>query len=311
LVTSNSTQPNANAGVDKVLTCTTTSIALSGSSSTAGVTFSWVASNGGIIVSGGDTATPTVSAASTYTLTVTDPANGCTASDIVLVTNEICVFEGCTLGYWKNHTDRWCDAYSTCTLYNSIFTASTLDPSLTLLEALNLKGNTAGENLARQSVAALLNICSEDVDYSSEFATISALQSYVNGAFTSGDINMAGSHLDLLNNAGCPLGGSKANTSPSDSCTTTSKMEPAGFDAYPVPFKDVLTIQYKFDYVSDVKIEVVNATGRTVLTKEDMNSYLNKEVALNLKMNRGQEQVYVVKVTTNRGSSVKKVMSSK
>jgi hypothetical protein len=63
--------------------------------------------------------------------------------------------------------------------------------------------------------------------------------------------------------------------------------------------------------VSDVKIEVFNATGRTVLTKEDTNSYLNKEVALNLKMNRGQEQVYVVKVTTNRGSSVKKVMSSK
>ncbi|SHN21707.1 T9SS type A sorting domain-containing protein, partial [Flavobacterium xinjiangense] len=92
---------------------------------------------------------------------------------------------------------------------------------------------------------------------------------------------------------------------------TTSKMELAGFDAYPVPFKDVLTIKYNFDYVSDVKIEVVNATGRTVLTKEDTNSYLNKEVALNLKMNRGQEQVYVVKVTTNRGSSVKKVMSSK
>ena len=88
-------------------------------------------------------------------------------------------------------------------------------------------------------------------------------------------------------------------------------MEPAGFDAYPVPFKDVLTIKYNFDYVSDVKIEVFNSTGTSVLSKADTNSYLNKEVALNLKMNRGQEQVYVVKVTTNRGSSVKKVMSSK
>jgi hypothetical protein len=92
---------------------------------------------------------------------------------------------------------------------------------------------------------------------------------------------------------------------------TTSKMEPVGFDAYPVPFKDVLTIKYKFDYVSDVKIEVFNSIGTTVLSKLDTNSYLNKEVALNLKINRGQEQVYVVKVTTNRGSSVKKVMSSK
>jgi hypothetical protein len=90
-----------------------------------------------------------------------------------------------------------------------------------------------------------------------------------------------------------------------------AKMETAGFDAYPVPFKDVLTIKYNFDYVSDVKIEVFNSTGKSVLSKADTNSYLNKEVALNLKMNRGQEQVYVVKVTTNRGSSVKKVMSSK
>jgi hypothetical protein len=92
---------------------------------------------------------------------------------------------------------------------------------------------------------------------------------------------------------------------------TTSKTEIVGFDAYPVPFKDVLTIKYNFDYVSDVKIEVFNSTGKSVLSKSDTNSYLNKEVALNLKMNRGQEQVYVVKVTTNRGSSVKKVMSSK
>ncbi|MBD0726483.1 hypothetical protein B6A10_15015, partial [Flavobacterium sp. L1I52] len=86
LVTLNNTPPNANAGADKVLTCTITSIALSGSSSTAGATFAWVASNGGHIVSGANTATPTVDMAGTYTLTVTNPANGCTATDVALVT---------------------------------------------------------------------------------------------------------------------------------------------------------------------------------------------------------------------------------
>ncbi|TDE29944.1 hypothetical protein E0I61_08230, partial [Flavobacterium ranwuense] len=86
LVTLNNTPPNANAGADKVLTCTITSIALSGSSTTAGATFSWVASLGGNIVSGATTATPTVNAAGTYTLTVTDPVNGCTATDVALVT---------------------------------------------------------------------------------------------------------------------------------------------------------------------------------------------------------------------------------
>jgi hypothetical protein len=85
----------------------------------------------------------------------------------------------------------------------------------------------------------------------------------------------------------------------------------AGFTASPVPFKDQLTIKYNFDYVSDVKIEVFNAQGRLVLSKIDTNSYLNKEITLNLKVNKGQEQVYIVKLTTDRGSSTKKVMSSR
>lgn len=90
-----------------------------------------------------------------------------------------------------------------------------------------------------------------------------------------------------------------------------TKTEAAGFDAYPVPFKDQLTIKYKFDYVSDAKIEVFNAQGILVLSKIDSNSYLNKEIALDLKFNKAQEQVYIVKLTTNKGSSTKKVMASK
>ncbi|MFV5691198.1 T9SS type A sorting domain-containing protein [Flavobacterium sp. LT1R49] len=93
--------------------------------------------------------------------------------------------------------------------------------------------------------------------------------------------------------------------------TIEAKIESVGFDAYPVPFKDQLTIRYKFDYVSDVKIEVFNAQGILVLSKTDAHGYLNKEIALSLKANKGQEQVYVVKVTTDRGSSTKKVISSR
>lgn len=84
MVTLNNTLPNVNAGADKTLTCTTTSVVLNGSSSTAGATFSW-ATIGGNIVSGGSTATPTVDAAGTYILTVTNPSNGCTAKDTAMV----------------------------------------------------------------------------------------------------------------------------------------------------------------------------------------------------------------------------------
>lgn len=87
--------------------------------------------------------------------------------------------------------------------------------------------------------------------------------------------------------------------------------ESAGFTTYPVPFKNQLTIRYNFDYISDVKIEVFDSQGISVLSKTDTNGYLDKEVTLDLKLNRGRDQVYVVKVTTNRGSSIKKVISAR
>jgi hypothetical protein len=109
-----------------------------------------------------------------------------------------------------------------------------------------------------------------------------------------------------------------AQSAPLAAATTTAKVAPVdakttttGFDAYPVPFKDQLTIKYKFDYKSDVKIEVFNAQGVSVLSKTDTNSYLDKEVTLDLKASKRQEQVYVVKVTTNQGTFTKKVMSTK
>lgn len=72
--------PNANAGADKLLTCSVTSLQLSGSSTTIGAAFSWT---GPGIVSNGNTATPTVNKAGNYTLTVT--VAGCTSTDIALV----------------------------------------------------------------------------------------------------------------------------------------------------------------------------------------------------------------------------------
>lgn len=74
-ITSNTTAPDASAGPTQSLTCTVTSVSLSGNSSTSGVTYSWAGPGG--YTDG--TQSPTVSAAGTYTVTVTDPSNGCTA----------------------------------------------------------------------------------------------------------------------------------------------------------------------------------------------------------------------------------------
>ncbi|MBF2710046.1 T9SS type A sorting domain-containing protein, partial [Flavobacterium soyangense] len=137
--------------------------------------------------------------------------------------------------------------------------------------------------------------------------------SSINGTLDSGSVGT----IDAV--AGCsdntPLPGDCTMPSPtsfykSDSTEAKTATE-AVFEAYPIPFKDQLTIRYKFDYISDVKIEVFNSQGVLILAKTDAKGYLDKEITLNLNTSSEQEQVYVVKVTTNRGSSVKKVMSSK
>jgi len=83
-VTSNIVVPNVTAGSSLTLSCSASSGTISASSTTSGATYSWT---GAGIVSGGTTSTPTINAAGTYTVTVTDPSNGCTSSVTVSVTN--------------------------------------------------------------------------------------------------------------------------------------------------------------------------------------------------------------------------------
>ncbi len=89
VVNSNTTAPTAVAGNDVVLACNASSLNLNGtgSSTGAGMTYSWSTSNGSI-TGGANTLTPSVSQAGSYTVTVTNTANGCTASDVVDVTPE-------------------------------------------------------------------------------------------------------------------------------------------------------------------------------------------------------------------------------
>ncbi|MDO6429447.1 hypothetical protein Q4E93_02530 [Flavitalea sp. BT771] len=77
LVVANTTAPGATGSAASSLSCTRSSVALSGASSTSGVTYAWAGP--GNFTSA--TQNPTVSTAGVYTLTVTNPVNGCTSSD--------------------------------------------------------------------------------------------------------------------------------------------------------------------------------------------------------------------------------------
>lgn len=85
-VAQNTTAPGAEAGAPFDLHCNQAQAKLQGSSPTAGnMLFNWNTSDGNI-VNGAATAGPLVDAPGTYTLVVTNPANGCTAADVVAVT---------------------------------------------------------------------------------------------------------------------------------------------------------------------------------------------------------------------------------
>ncbi|MCS7035034.1 MAG: gliding motility-associated C-terminal domain-containing protein [Saprospiraceae bacterium] len=74
------------ANAPDILTCARTQVSLNanGSSPTPGLQYAWTTANG-LLLSGANTPAPVVGAPGTYVLRITNPANGCTASDQVVV----------------------------------------------------------------------------------------------------------------------------------------------------------------------------------------------------------------------------------
>jgi|GEM_PF-613847 len=80
----NTTPPNVNAGAAVVMPCNSSTTTLLGTSTTTdAVSYTWSGPNAGSVVSGSNTATPTVTDTGVYTLTVTNLVTGCTATSTV------------------------------------------------------------------------------------------------------------------------------------------------------------------------------------------------------------------------------------
>jgi hypothetical protein len=90
-VTQDVTLPVAVIAPPPTLTPSNPTATLDGTASSQGATFSyaWSSNNGGNIVSGVNTLTPTVNAPGSYCLTVTNVSNGCTASACVNVAQDV------------------------------------------------------------------------------------------------------------------------------------------------------------------------------------------------------------------------------
>lgn len=125
--------------------------------------------------------------------------------------------QGCTPGYWKNHTSSWQEATPSQLVKSKYASATDHVANWTLLEGLRARGGSgvdgASEILVRAAVSAWLNSANDDVLYPWRRWDVGLdgrppLVATVNAAFASGDratmIALA-AQLDADNNLGCPI----------------------------------------------------------------------------------------------------------
>ena len=119
---------------------------------------------------------------------------------------------GCTPGYWKQeqHFVSWPAGLTPGDYFNETFTSvhgvvTYLDPTATLLDALQLKGNKDGINAyLRHAVAALLNAETFGDDYAASTDWIK-WQVFLSQSETRSLVEWRKDHLDADNSIYCPL----------------------------------------------------------------------------------------------------------
>jgi hypothetical protein len=121
--------------------------------------------------------------------------------------------DGCTPGYWRNHADRWIGVASTDGFDATFGVTSGLGASFTLGAAIWASGGGASA-LARHATAALLNahggVPNGDGTTVAFPMTPAQVIAAVQAAFTDGTVEATKDMLAALNEAGCPLSGTRA-----------------------------------------------------------------------------------------------------
>ena len=118
--------------------------------------------------------------------------------------------EGCTPGYWKNHTESWVGFTPDQTL-GSVFTfPNAADPlaGATLLDALSFKGGPTVEDkealLLHHAVAGLLN-ASAGLDYALSVRGVIKTANRSLARHRAAKYERVKNEFDEVNNLGCPL----------------------------------------------------------------------------------------------------------
>lgn len=181
-ITDTSAQPTANAGTPAALDCDNNTLQLSAAASTGVglLTYEWTATNGGVIDTDNTLVNPTISAAGTYTVVVTDESNGCQETAEVVITGDVtapvaaaglggeinCIDESLTLDGTGSSTDNvtylW-SAENGGTI--PVGQENTIDPVITTAGTYYLTVTSNGNNCSSlDSVIITSNIADPAID---------------------------------------------------------------------------------------------------------------------------------------------------
>ncbi len=131
-----------------------------------------------------------------------------------------CQSEGCSPGYWKNHTNRWHRNYPTDATFNSVFGVTAFSSSATLDQVIDQQADPTSDaiasfgncsnagNLLKQlgfhAVAALQNAAT-NVKYDLDVLAVRASVQAAIGSGNCAEVESLKNTLDYYNNQSCPL----------------------------------------------------------------------------------------------------------
>ena len=83
----------------------------------------------------------------------------------------------------------------------------------------------------------------------------------------------------------------------------------ADFIAYPVPFDETLTVEYKFEYETDVEIQVYDTKGMLISRETDAEYRKGEIKTKQLNLSRVADQALIIKLISNQEVMSKMVIS--
>ncbi|CAM1345915.1 hypothetical protein TCRASSO_20001 [Tenacibaculum crassostreae] len=90
---------------------------------------------------------------------------------------------------------------------------------------------------------------------------------------------------------------------------TVVEQQVVDFKAYPVPFENDITIEYKYEFDTDVAIEIYNMNG-VLIKRIENNSYIKgTKEEMRIDLSTVQNQALIVRLITDRGVVNKKIVA--